>query len=99
MNDVFAHILFPLSIGGVGGFLIGYAMKKAIKVLLVFFGLYLLSLYYLVYVEVIRVNNEKLFEIFSSLLTYAVGFLANTLAYLPISGSFALGFTLGIVKG
>jgi uncharacterized membrane protein (Fun14 family) len=99
MNDVFAHILFPLSIGGVGGFLIGYALKKVIKVFLVFFGLYLLSLYCLVYVEVIRVNNEKLFETFSSLLTYAVGFIPNTLAYLPISGSFALGFTLGIVKG
>jgi uncharacterized membrane protein (Fun14 family) len=53
----------------------------------------------LVYVGVIRVNNEKLFEIFSSLLTYAIDFLANTLVYFPISGSFALGFTLGIVKG
>jgi uncharacterized membrane protein (Fun14 family) len=99
MNDVFTHILFPLSIGGVGGFLIGYAMKKVIKVLLIFFGLYLLSLYYLAYVEVIRVNNERLFETFSSLITYAVGFLANTLVYLPISGSFAFGFTLGIMKG
>jgi len=36
MNDFFAHLLFPLSIGGVGGFLIGYAMKKVIKILLVF---------------------------------------------------------------
>jgi len=99
MNDIFTQILFSLSIGGVGGFLIGYATKKIIKILMVLLGLYALSLFYLMHVEVIKLNSEKLLETMSSLVAQIVGFLSSTLTYLPLSGSFAAGFTLGIVKG
>ena len=99
MNDFFTQILFSLSIGGVGGFFIGYATKKIIKILMVLLGLYALSLFYLMHVEVIKLNSEKLLETMSSLVAQIVGFFSSTLTYLPLSGSFAAGFTLGIVKG
>jgi len=99
MNDFFTQIFFSLSIGGVGGFLIGYATKKIIKVLMVLLGLYALSLLYLMHMEVIKLDSEKLSETLSSLVAQIVGFFSSTLAYLPLSGSFAVGFTLGIVKG
>jgi uncharacterized membrane protein (Fun14 family) len=99
ISDFFTQILFSLSIGGVGGFLIGYATKKIIKILMVLLGLYALSLFYLMHVEVIKLNSEKLLETVSSLVAQIVGFLSSTLTYLPLSGSFAAGFTLGIVKG
>ena len=99
MNDIFTQILFSLSIGGAGGFLIGYATKKIIKILMVLLGLYALSLFYLMHVEVIKLNSEKLLETMSSLVAQIVGFFSSTLTYLPLSGSFAAGFTLGIVKG
>jgi uncharacterized membrane protein (Fun14 family) len=97
--DFFTQILFSLSIGGAGGFLIGYATKKIIKILMVLLGLYALSLFYLMHVEVIKLNSEKLLETMSSLVAQIVGFFSSTLTYLPLSGSFAAGFTLGIVKG
>ena len=99
MSDFFTQILFSLGIGGVGGFLMGYAAKKIIKILMVLVGLYALSLFYLMHMEVIELNSEKLLETMSSLVTQIIGFLSNTLAYLPLSGSFAIGFTLGMVKG
>jgi len=66
---------------------------------MVLLGLYALSLFYLMHVEVIKLNSEKLLETMSSLVAQIVGFLSSTLTYLPLSGSFAAGFTLGIVKG
>jgi len=79
--------------------LIGYATKKIIKILMVLLGLYALSLFYLMHVEVIKLNSEKLLETISSLVAQIVGFFLSTLTYLPLSGGFAAGFTLGIVKG
>jgi len=64
-----------------------------------FLGLYALSLFYLVHVEVIKLDSEKLLERISSLVAQIASFLSSTIAYLPLSGSFAVGFALGIVKG
>jgi uncharacterized membrane protein (Fun14 family) len=99
MSDIFTNILFPLSTGGAGGFLIGYAAKKIVKILLFFLGLYSLSLFYLVNMGVIDLNSEKLAEATSSLLAQTTGFFSAAIAYLPFSGSFATGFALGIMKG
>jgi len=99
MNDLLTNVLFPLSTGGAGGFLIGYATKKIVKILMFFLGLCSLSLFYLVHIGVIDINSEKLAEATSSLLAQAAGFFSATIAYLPFSGSFAAGFALGIMKG
>ena len=99
MSDLFTNILFPLSTGGAGGFLIGYATKKIVKILMIFLGLCSLSLFYLVHIGMIDINSDKIAEATSSLLAQTAGFLSTTIAYLPFSGSFATGFALGIMKG
>jgi len=99
MSDLFTNILFPLSTGGAGGFLIGYAIKKIVKILMFFLGLCSLSLFYLVHIGVIDINSDKLAEATSSLLAQTAGFLSATIVYLPFSGSFVTGFALGIMKG
>lgn len=99
MSDAFTNILFPLSTGGAGGFLIGYATKKIVKILMFFLGLGSLSLFYLAHIGVIDINSEKLAEATSSLLAQTAGFFSATMAYLPFSGSFVAGFALGIMKG
>ena len=99
MSDIFTNILFQLGIGGAGGFFIGYATKKIVKILMVLLGLYALSLFYLMHIGVIRLNSEKLLETISSLVAQTTGFFLSTIAYLPLSGSFAAGFALGILKG
>jgi len=99
MSDVFTNILFPLSTGGAGGFLIGYTTKKIVKILMFFLGLCSLFLFYLVHIGVIDINSDKLAEVTSSLLAQTAGFFSTALAYLPFSGSFTAGFALGIMKG
>jgi uncharacterized membrane protein (Fun14 family) len=99
MSALFTNILFPLSTGGAGGFLIGYATKKIVKILMLFLGLYSLSLFYLARIGVIEINSEKLAEATSSLLAQTAGFISAAIAYLPFSGSFLAGFALGIMKG
>jgi uncharacterized membrane protein (Fun14 family) len=99
MSDLFTNILFPLSTGGAGGFLIGYATKKIVKILMLFLGLCLFSLFYLMHIGLIDINGDKLAEATSSLLAQTAGFISATTAYLPLSGSFAAGFALGIIKG
>jgi len=99
MSDLFTNILFPLGTGGAGGFLIGYATKKIVKILMFFLGLCSLFLFYLAHIGVIDIHSDKLAEATSSFLAQATGFLSATIAYLPFSGSFVAGFALGIMKG
>ena len=99
MIGIFNDLLFFLGFGGLGGFFIGFAIKKIIKILVVLIGLYLLSLFYLVNIEVIKINPTKFLETSSSFITQIFNFLLTTTPYLAISSSFTLGFLLGIIKG
>ena len=99
MSDIFTNVLFPMGISGAGGFLIGYATKKTVKILMVLLGLYALSLFYLMHEEVIKINSERLLETISSIVAQIADFLLSTIAYLPLSGSFVAGLALGLAKG
>ncbi|MFQ6064173.1 MAG: FUN14 domain-containing protein [Candidatus Bathyarchaeia archaeon] len=88
-----------LSAGGVGGFLAGYAIKKIVKIILVFLGIGFLSLIYLSQKDIISINYEKLIDGISTALTEAPSFFSTTIALVPFTSSFAAGFTIGIWKG
>lgn len=99
--------------GGLAGFLIGYAIKKAIKVILTIFGLFLAGLAYLNYQGLVSVNwnemgsisNSALIELSNSTQQYVPAAIDNqvmpTLVNfgLPLGGSFAAGFTIGCLRG
>jgi uncharacterized membrane protein (Fun14 family) len=99
MSALIPQFFFSLGFGGIGGFLIGYATKKIVKILMFILGLYLLSLFYLMHIQIITIDTTKLWETSANTLNQIINFLGSTLVYLPISGSFALGFILGIYKG
>jgi len=99
LSDIFTNILVPIGISGASGFLIGYASKKIVKILIVLIGLYVLSLFYLVHKEVIEINSERLLETISSVVAQIADFLLSTIDYLPLSGSFVAGLALGLAKG
>jgi uncharacterized membrane protein (Fun14 family) len=99
VSDIFTNILFPIGIGGTSGFLVGYATKKIVKLLMVLLGLFTLSLLYLMHKEVIQINSERLLETISSIVAQIADFLLSTIDYLPLSGSFLAGLVLGLAKG
>jgi uncharacterized membrane protein (Fun14 family) len=93
-----------VSLGSLGaaGFLVGYAIKKLVKLFLFLVGLFLLTLVSLEYVGIIKIYYDKLGEALLNALTNLEGFLPQILPVLSglfYSLSFGAGFMLGLLKG
>lgn len=54
MSEIVSPLVFQLGVGGVLGFLAGYAFKKILKLLAVLLGLASAALIYLAYVGIIE---------------------------------------------
>ena len=101
-GDLFLPIAGEVGMGGVGGFVIGYALKKLVKLAVILLGLCFLFLEYLAYRGVIMINYGALQDWASKIAapTGALsGFLTQFLAHLPFGASFVLGFYVGLKKG
>ena len=98
MNATITQLFFSLSIGGIGGFLIGCVIKKVVKIAMFVLGLFLLSLFYLMSENVITINFENLYVMIGNFFDQTIVFITNIIPILPITGSFACGFMLGILK-
>jgi uncharacterized membrane protein (Fun14 family) len=101
-----------VGVGGVAGFVIGYAIKKILKIVLVIVGLFLAALTYLASQGVITINWDK---IGSSSTSALVGLQNATIGAtpgaadhvmmalanigIPLTGSFAAAFAFGFMKG
>jgi len=89
-----------LIIGGVGGYFIGYLLKRIFKVLLIGFGILIFFVASLAFVGTINVNYEGFVDGITKLLgSQQVSIILQTMASnLPLIASFAVGFILGIGK-
>jgi uncharacterized membrane protein (Fun14 family) len=137
MNGIESSVMpfvSTVGFGGIVGFLLGFALKRIMKILAVIAGVFFAALLYLESQHIVNVNWDKLQTISNSILstiaitatnatttnTGGVGvgpiqaFLGNnstaaaailpitsTMANLgiPLTGSTAMGFTIGIIKG
>lgn len=93
--------------GTVVGILVGYAVKKVLRIVLVILETFFAALAYLNYQGLLSVNWEKMEIISRGILTTLVdseitGNTANPILSnlgLPLTGGMAMGFALGFVKG
>jgi uncharacterized membrane protein (Fun14 family) len=106
-------MLTTLSSGGVSGFLIGYAVKKGIKIILGIAGLLLAGLAYLNYKGLVSVDWERIASVSNKAITdFSLGSASYASSVMdsqvvptmmnfgvPLTGSFAAGFVLGCLKG
>jgi uncharacterized membrane protein (Fun14 family) len=107
---------FVATIGGgfFGGILIGYALKKVVKLVAIVVGLFLAGLAYLRYQQIVNIDWYKLQPVSQNAaltllnstkyipgLTNVSGHTTNLMSDLgiPLTGSMAVGFTLGFVRG
>ncbi len=111
MSVDLAFIGTSVGFGGVAGFLIGYAVKKAIKIMMIIIGLFFAALAYLNYQGIVTINWDKL----GSTATGATTGLGNATGQvagisdqvgptlinfgIPLAGSFAAAFVFGFMKG
>jgi uncharacterized membrane protein (Fun14 family) len=109
------NLAVTLGGGFFGGILIGYALKKVIKVMAIIAGFFLAALAYLQYQQIASLNWGKLQTISEDTLTALAnatqqirGFdgysnapteLVMTNLGIPLTGSLAIGFTIGFMRG
>ena len=98
LTESLTPIIFQLCIGGIGGFLIGYALKKFLKIALIILAV-VFSLIALAYLNIINVDYGGLSEIASNFVTAidpALNMIAPLLAHTPFMVSLIIGFFLGL---
>jgi uncharacterized membrane protein (Fun14 family) len=102
MSEIVSPLVFQLGIGGVGGFIVGFALKKLSKLVLFLTGLFILALIYLSTQGIINVNYASLFSALSGLIGSAgsaFSWLVGVISLLPFAGSFIVGFLIGLKIG
>jgi uncharacterized membrane protein (Fun14 family) len=126
-------LVSTIGFGGIVGFLIGFALKRIMKILAVIAGVFFAALLYLESQHIVNVNWDKLQTISNSVLStiatttnatatgggVGVGSIQSILGNnstaaasailpitstmtnlgIPLTGSTAMGFTIGIMKG
>lgn len=99
--------LFSIGSGGVFGFLVGFAIKKVMKILAVVVGVFFGAMMYLQSQGIVNVNWDKLQSVsLSTVTTIANSFtdtgqissIAGDLG-IPLTGGLAAGFAIGLLKG
>lgn len=101
-TEIFGDLIAQFGFGGVTGFVVGFAVKKILKFLLVLLGIFFVALQYLAFEDYITINYGRFEKIFTSLASGFVGgfdvpsFLTTNI---PFAGSFAVGLALGLKKG
>jgi uncharacterized membrane protein (Fun14 family) len=102
MSAITTPLAYQIGIGGVGGFIAGYALKKFMKIVAVIIGLFILALVYLGYKGIISINYNALGDTVSSTLGLtgqAKDLIVPIIAHIPFIGLFGVGFFLGFKMG
>jgi uncharacterized membrane protein (Fun14 family) len=102
VTSALTGLVAQIGVGGILGFLVGYALKKVAKLLMVLAGILVMVLAYLGLRGVITVNFEALESLISSGISsgsWLVQVAVSILTAIPFAGSFLAGFLLGLRKG
>lgn len=102
MSELFPSLGYQVGIGAVGGFIVGYAVKKMSKLIVMLVGLFLIVLIYLGTQGIISINYEALWKALANSLGMAesaFSWLVSIISLLPFAGSFIAAFLLGFKLG
>ena len=108
-TDTLTSISTSIGGGFFGGLLIGYALKKVIKMLAIIVGLFLAGLAFLQYQQIAAINWDKLegtITVVADAATSTINENSNAAALammsnfgIPLTSSMSVGFTIGFMKG
>jgi uncharacterized membrane protein (Fun14 family) len=93
--------------GFFGGILLGYAIKKVVKLIAIVVGLFLAGLAYLQCQQLASINWDKIENTITGLADtttnsfndYSIENLAITNLGIPLTGGMSAGFAIGFMKG
>jgi len=102
MSEIISPLLYQLGIGGIGGLIVGYAVKKISKLIAILVGIFIIALLYLGTSGIISINYDKLWNAMGDWLGLAgsaAEWLIGIISLIPFLGSFVIGFVLGFKLG
>jgi uncharacterized membrane protein (Fun14 family) len=102
MSEILSPLVYQFGIGGIGGFIVGYAIKKISKVIIVLIGLFAIALIYLSTQGIININYQALWNAAKGLVgsaQQAASWLVGLISVLPFIGSSVVGFLIGFKLG
>ena len=106
--DMLTSVSGVIGGGFFGGFLIGYALRKVVKLIAVVVGLFIAGLAYLQYQQIASFNWDKIEGTISTIANttstntfnnYNIETLATTNLGIPLTSSMSAGFAIGFMKG
>lgn len=97
MTDVFSPILMQLGLGGLGGFFIGYFLKKALKFALII-GVFAFIVTYFAYESQVQIDYAHLASRIEQIATPALNFIYPLISQIPAIGSLVVGAVIGFTK-
>jgi uncharacterized membrane protein (Fun14 family) len=108
-TDTLTSMSATIGSGFFGGLLIGYALKKVIKILAIIVGLFLAGLAFLQYQQIASINWNKIegtITAVANAATTTINDNSNVAALammsnfgIPLTSSMSVGFTIGFMKG
>ena len=110
ISDSSSSVATTIGGGFFGGLLIGWALKKVIKMLAVVVGLFLAGLAFLQYQQIASINWNKIegaIMMIANTTSSTISDNNNSVAALatmsnfgiPLTSSMSIGFTIGFMKG
>ncbi len=102
MSEIITPVVYQLGLGAIGGFVVGFALKKIAKIFIVIIGIFILALLYLGANNVININYGNLWNTIANGLGIAgaaASWVVGVISILPFAGSFIVGFLLGLKIG
>jgi uncharacterized membrane protein (Fun14 family) len=102
MSEIITPVIYQLGLGAVGGFIVGFAIKKLAKLFIILLGIFIIILLYLGTSGVISINYSALWSTIAGWLGgagQAASWLVGLISILPFLGSFLVGFLLGLKIG
>ena len=105
--DNINSIIATMGGGFFGGLLLGYALKKVVKLIAVIVGLFIAGLAYLQYQQIASVNWDRIEGTISTIANattntfndHNIESLAMTDLGIPLTGGVSAGFAIGFLKG
>jgi uncharacterized membrane protein (Fun14 family) len=97
MSFIAIPVAYELAVGGLGGYFLGYALKKTTKFVALLIGIVILAVIYLAYSGLLNIDFQGFANETKNALNYlgqAFVNIAPFLTNLPLLGSFFVGLLL-----
>jgi uncharacterized membrane protein (Fun14 family) len=106
-GDTITSVSATIGGGFFGGLLLGYALKKIVKIVAVVIGLFIAGLAYLQYQKLATFNRDRIEGIISTIANattntfndYNIETLTSTNLGFPLTSGMSAGFAIGFMRG